>query len=106
MGTLIIGFPVSLLAGMDNLIGRICVKLAGRDAGGKCVVVGTVDRNTLLVTGPTKLTKVRRREINIRHLAYTPERIEIHENASDEEVLEILQKSNLVEYMRRRGVPS
>jgi len=44
-------------------IGRLCVKLAGRDAGKRCVVVEQVDKQYVLVDGAT-----RRRKININHL--------------------------------------
>jgi len=88
---------------MKELIGRICVKLAGRDAGRKCVVVDVVDKNMLLITGPKKLTRVRRRRVNVSHLAFTPHRIEIREGADDDEVLKKLVEAGLEEYMRRRG---
>ena len=44
-------------------IGRLCVKIAGRDAGKKCVVVDVVNDNTVLIDGET-----RRRNCNIKHL--------------------------------------
>ncbi len=88
---------------MKDLIGRICVKLAGRDAGGKCVVVGVVDKNLVLVTGPKSLTRVRRRKVNVSHLSFTPHKIDIQEEASDEEVLKALMEAGLEEYMRKRG---
>jgi len=88
---------------MKDLIGRVCVKLAGRDAGGKCVVVGVVDKNMVLVTGPKKLTGVRRRRVNASHLSFTPHKIDIREEASDDEVLKALVEAGLEEYMRRRG---
>jgi large subunit ribosomal protein L14e len=45
------------MAGFD--VGRICVKLSGREAGKKCVVLDIVDKNFALVTGPPKLTEVK-----------------------------------------------
>jgi large subunit ribosomal protein L14e len=44
-------------------VGRLCVKLAGRDAGKRCVVVEQVDKQYVLVDGAT-----RRRKVNINHL--------------------------------------
>lgn len=32
-------------------VGRICVKLLGREAGRKCVVVDVVDKSFVVVTG-------------------------------------------------------
>ncbi len=44
-------------------VGRICVKIAGRDAGRKCVVVENVDSRFVVIDGD-----VRRRRVNVRHL--------------------------------------
>src|SRR5512137_2644161 len=44
-------------------IGRLCVKIAGRDAGGKCVVVDMLGKGVVLIDG-----QVRRKKCNIRHL--------------------------------------
>ncbi|MEM1684787.1 MAG: KOW motif-containing protein, partial [Nanopusillaceae archaeon] len=33
-------------------IGRICVKLRGREAGRKCVIVDIIDENFIVITGP------------------------------------------------------
>lgn len=44
-------------------IGRLCVKIAGRDAGKKCVVVECVDDHFVVVDGQT-----RRRKVNVKHL--------------------------------------
>ena len=72
------------MAGFD--VGRICVKLSGREAGMKCVVLDIIDKNFALVTGPPKTTGVKRRRVNIQHIEATPERVEIKKGASDEEV--------------------
>jgi large subunit ribosomal protein L14e len=78
------------LSAMD--VGRLCVKLRGREAGGRCVVVDVIDRNYVLVTGPPELTGVRRRRVNMSHLRPLDERIEIDRGALDDEVMEILRK--------------
>ncbi len=71
-------------------VGRLCVKLRGREAGRQCVIVDIIDRNYVLVTGPPELTGVRRRRINMSHLKPLDERIEIDRGAPDDEVMEIL----------------
>ena len=76
------------MAAMD--VGRVCVKLAGREAGRRCVIVDVIDRNHVLVTGPEELTGVRRRRVNMSHLRPLDESIDISRNASDEEILKIL----------------
>jgi large subunit ribosomal protein L14e len=44
-------------------IGRLCVKLAGRDARKKCVIIDVLDNNFVMIDGQT-----RRKKCNIRHL--------------------------------------
>ncbi|RLI08508.1 50S ribosomal protein L14e [Candidatus Bathyarchaeota archaeon] len=67
-------------------VGRVCVKLKGREAGRRCVIVDIIDRNYVLVTGPEDLTGVRRRRVNMSHLEPLDEKIDIERNATDEEV--------------------
>jgi len=87
---------------MIEEIGRIAVKVSGREAGKKCVIVDVIDKNFVLVTGPKQLTGVRRRRANIAHLAFTPHKIEIQKGASDEEVMKALEKANLIDYMKKK----
>ena len=77
-----------LLSAMD--VGRICVKLKGREAGSRCVIVDVVDRNYVIVTGPLEVTGVRRRRVNMSHLQPLNEVVEISRNASDEEIAALL----------------
>ncbi len=65
--------------------GRVCVKIAGRDAGKKCVVVDVLDSHFVLVDGET-----RRRKVNVRHLEPTTQVLEIRKGASHETVKEAL----------------
>ncbi len=71
-------------------IGRVCVKTHGREAGQRCIVVDIVDENFVLVSGPKKLTGVRRRRTNVRHLEPTQEKIQIKTGASDDDLLKIM----------------
>ncbi len=71
-------------------IGRICVKTHGREAGQRCIVVDIVDENFVLISGPKKLTGVRRRRTNVRHLEPTQEKIQIKTGASDDDLLKIM----------------
>lgn len=66
-------------------IGRICVKLAGRDAGKKCIIIDVLDDKTVLIDGET-----RRRKCNILHLGLMDETAEVRKNASHEEVCKAL----------------
>jgi large subunit ribosomal protein L14e len=83
-------------------VGRICVKTYGREAGRKCVIIDIVDENFVLVTGPKKISGVRRRRANINHIEPLDKRISIEKGASDEEVMKELEKEGLIEYMRER----
>lgn len=67
-------------------VGRVCVKLTGREAGGRCVIVDVIDRNYVMVTGPEALTGVRRRRVNLSHLKPLDEVVDITRNASDDEI--------------------
>ena len=77
-------------------VGRVCMKIAGREAGKICVIVKVVDRNFVEITGPKALTGVKRRKCNIDHLEPLPFKIEIKEGASDEEVLKQLDKVGII----------
>jgi large subunit ribosomal protein L14e len=67
--------------------GRVCVKLAGREAGKKCVVVEIQDKNFVVVLGEG----IRRRRCNISHLEPTSETIKLKKTASDKEILKSLK---------------
>jgi large subunit ribosomal protein L14e len=68
-------------------VGRVCTKLAGREAGERCVIVEVVDRNYVVVSGPN----VRRRKCNIRHLEPHAQTVTITKGASDDEVAAALK---------------
>ena len=91
------------MAGFD--IGRICVKLSGREAGKKCIVLDVIDKNFALITGPPKTTGVKRRRVNIEHVEATPERIEIKKGATDEEVTKALEKGKKTNFMKASVKP-
>lgn len=86
-------------------VGRICVKLAGREAGRKCVIVDIIDEKYVLITGPKSLTGVKRRRVNVKHVEPTPLKVNIPKGASDEEVLKALQEANLIEEMKEAVKP-
>lgn len=87
-------------------VGRICVKLLGREAGRKCVVVDVVDKSFVLVTGPKKVTGVRRRRANVNHIEPLKDTIEIKRGASDEEVEEALKTAGKLEDMAKMVTPA
>ncbi|MBS7606693.1 50S ribosomal protein L14e [Candidatus Bathyarchaeota archaeon] len=83
-------------------VGRVCVKIRGREAGRRCVILDIIDKNFVLVTGPKNVTGVRRRRANISHLKPTEDILKIRRGASDEEVYKALLESGKLEvYMQK-----
>jgi len=76
-------------------VGRVCMKITGREAGKYCVVVKKENSAFVVVTGPRILTGIKRRRSNIAHLEPTQYIIEIPENAADEVVLDGFEKALL-----------
>jgi len=72
-------------------IGQICVKIAGRDAGLKCVIVDKLDEKIVLIDGQT-----RRRKCNITHLEPSGEILEVKKGASHEDVSAAFEKIGLL----------
>ncbi len=54
-------------------VGRICLKIAGRESGEKCVRLDVIDENFVEVVG----VSVKNRRCNIRHLEPMDETIDI-----------------------------
>ena len=68
-------------------IGRVCIKIAGRDAGRECTVIDILDNTFVLIDGNT-----RRRKCNIMHLEPTQKVIKIKKNASHDDVKKEFEK--------------
>ena len=71
-------------------IGRLCVKIAGRDAGRKCVIVDVIDSNFVIIDGD-----VRRKRCNVKHLEPLEIKFEIAKGASNEEVASVFKKHKI-----------
>jgi large subunit ribosomal protein L14e len=87
-------------------VGRICVKLSGREAGRKCVILDVMDKSFVLITGPKKVTGVKRRRANINHVEPLQDKLDIKRGASDEEVEETLKTTGKLEDMARTVKPA
>jgi large subunit ribosomal protein L14e len=61
------------------------MKLAGRDAGEKCVIVDVVDKYTVIIDGET-----RRRKCNLKHLEPLGQKLDVSKGASTSEVQKAL----------------
>lgn len=81
-------------------IGRICVKQVGRENGKKCVVIDIMDKSFILVTGPKKVTGVKRRRVNMNHVKPLQDKIEVKRGASDDDVAKSLEAAGKLEEMK------
>lgn len=72
-------------------IGRLCVKLRGREAGRRCIVVDIIDENFVIIDGDVK-----RRRVNIKHLEPLDSILNIEKGAKTEDV---------IKEMLRNGIP-
>ena len=87
-------------------VGRICVKILGREAGKKCVIVDIVDKNFVLITGPKTVSGIKRRRANISHIEPTSEKVEMKRGATDEEIAEALKTAGKLEEMANAVKPA
>lgn len=71
-------------------VGTVCVKLAGRDAGKKCVVVEVIDDTYVLIDGQT-----RRRKCNVYHLEPLKTQLKISKGASSDAVAKAFKEINV-----------
>lgn len=71
-------------------VGRICVKIAGRDAGKQCVIVEKYADGTVLIDGQT-----RRRKCNVRHVEPTSRTADLKSGATHDQVKDALEKLNI-----------
>ena len=72
-------------------VGQVCVKLAGREAGKKCVIVKKVDKNFVMIDGDVK-----RRKCNVDHLLALNKTLDLKSGASTEAAVEALIKAGLI----------
>ena len=86
-------------------VGRVCVKMAGRETGRKCVIVDVMDKSFVVVTGPKKATGVKRRRVNINHVAPTEDVIQVKRGASDEEVTQMIDAAGKLDEMAAIAKP-
>ena len=82
-------------------VGRVCVKIAGRDAGRKCVVLQQLDNHYVLVDGNT-----RRKKVNINHLEPLDQMLEVKESASHAEIVSVFEKSGWESWEKKSKKPA
>ena len=79
--------------------------MAGREAGKKCVIVDVMDKSFVVITGPKKVTGVKRRRVNINHVAPTEDVIPIKRGASDNEVAQMITADGKLNDMSATAKP-
>ena len=67
-------------------IGRLCVKIAGRDAGKKGVIIDVLDDRYVLLDG-----EVRRRRCNILHLEPLSQAVKLEKDATHGDVIRAMK---------------
>ncbi len=72
------------------MIGRVVVKLAGREAGKFGVIVDQVNDSFVVIDGNLK-----RRKCNLNHLEVLDQILDIKKGASTKEVQEAMEKARL-----------
>ncbi len=77
-------------------VGRLAVKIAGRDAGRKCVVVEQIDDTFVVVDGD-----VRRKKVNVKHLEPLTKVVELKEKASHADVKKVFEKLGFLVWERK-----
>ena len=71
-------------------VGRMCLKIAGRDSNKYCVVIDKIDNNFVMVDGQT-----RRKKVNVKHLLPLTKTINIDKNAAHEKITEAFKKLDI-----------
>ncbi len=77
-------------------VGRLCVKIAGRDAGKKGAVVEVINDNFVIIDGQMK-----RGRCNIRHLEPLQHKLELESGAAHESVVDAMKTAGVVFPVRK-----
>jgi len=73
-------------------IGRVCVKIAGRDAGKSCVIIKKLEDPFVMIDGET-----RRRKCNLKHLEPLEKTLDVNEDASHKEIMTLFKEKLKIE---------
>ncbi len=68
-------------------VGRLCLKIAGRDAGKRCVIVEEAKDGVVMIDGET-----RRRKCNVRHLEPLVDSLNVKKGATHADVVKAFAK--------------
>src|SRR3989344_2644875 len=79
-------------------VGRVCMKIAGRDGNNIAVVIKKIDNNHVLVDG-----NVRRKRCSIKHLEPLDKVLEIKEEETGDNIRELLKKEGFKIIKTKKG---
>ena len=72
-------------------VGRLAVKIAGREAGKKCVIVNVIDDKFVLIDG-----NVKRKRCSILHLEPLNDTVDIKDGAPHDEITAAFKKLKIL----------
>jgi len=81
-------------------IGRLCFKIAGREAGKLAVIIDVIDKNYVLIDG-----LVRRKKCNITHLVPLGTVVKIKKSAPTAEVHKAMIDAKAIDEVPKKGEP-
>jgi large subunit ribosomal protein L14e len=81
-------------------IGRLCFKVAGREAGKLAVIIDIIDKNYVLIDG-----LVRRKKCNIAHLVPLGTVVKVKKGASTNEVHKAMIEAKAIDEVPKKGEP-
>lgn len=82
-------------------IGRVCVKLAGRNAGKYCIITKIINDTFVEITGPKKLNGIKTKRCNVQHLEPLEFLLNIKENATEAQIEKELQRLKLGDLFKK-----
>ena len=71
-------------------VGRVCIKLSGRDANRNCVILEEIDKNYVLVDG-----NVRRKKVNKSHIEPLNKVLNVKKGSKTEDILKLFEENNI-----------
>lgn len=80
-----------------NKTGRICYKIAGRNAGKLCVIVDKAEEGYVIIDG-----NIKRKKCNLKHLEPTDKILDIKKGASSANVQAAMKKEG-IEVVKRKA---
>jgi large subunit ribosomal protein L14e len=79
-------------------VGRVCFKIAGREAGKIAVIIDVLDSNYVLIDG-----LVRRKKCNISHLVPLGTVLKVKKNAPTADVQKVMIDSKIIDEVPKKG---